>query len=82
MNEIEMVAETRALRHEVRRLEIMNEALIDAGKAVVDERNALRARCERYERVLYPQTHEQSDVLERRGRNPEDPSTTERAEES
>ncbi len=42
MNELELMAETQALRHEVRRLEIMNQALIDAGNAVVAERDRLR----------------------------------------
>lgn len=74
MNELEFQAETHALRHELRRLELLNEALIDAGKAIVAERDALRItvaelqlRCQRLERVLYPQTHEQADAFARRG---------------
>lgn len=35
-------AEVQALRHEVRRLETMNQAMLDAGKAVVAERDLLR----------------------------------------
>ncbi len=44
MNELEALVETHALREEVRRLEVMSQALIDAGKAVVAERDELRAR--------------------------------------
>ncbi len=39
-------AETHALRQEVRRLDLMNQALIDAGKSVVTERDELRANNE------------------------------------
>ncbi len=42
MNELEIQAEMQALRHEVRALEMMNQALIDAGKKVVAERDRLR----------------------------------------
>ena len=37
-------SEIAALRHELRRLETMNEALLDAGKTVVRERDELRLR--------------------------------------
>lgn len=45
MNDLQAMqrTETHALRQEIKRLETMHEAVIDAGKALVEERDQLRA---------------------------------------
>ena len=44
MNALEYRAEVEALRNEVRRLWLLNEALVDAGRELVRERDELRLK--------------------------------------